>query len=54
MTQSRTFKEKLIPIIAGVTLVVATIIFITVPYALSRHPWEPVAMAKTVPSFHVN
>jgi hypothetical protein len=45
----------MIPIIAGVLLVVATIAFITVPYALARHPWEPAAMVVgTVPSLHLN
>ena len=53
MTQPRTFVAQMIPVIAGVLLVVATVTFITVPYALGRHPWEPVALVGTVPSLHL-
>jgi hypothetical protein len=40
MSQPHTFGAKLIPIVVGVLLVVATVLFITVPYSLGHHPWE--------------
>jgi len=52
MSKSPNFARRLIAVICGVLLVVASVAFITIPYSLGGHPGEAIAMGANQQYFH--
>lgn len=52
MFRSYPYIAELLSIVLGVVIVVVTIAFVTIPYALERHPGEPQTIAASTQNIH--
>ncbi|MEN6585366.1 MAG: hypothetical protein ABFE02_04840 [Sulfuricella sp.] len=52
MKTQPTISVRLLSAVIGVFIVTMTIIFLTVPYAMSSHPGEPLSKAVSTESIH--
>jgi hypothetical protein len=52
MSRSPNFLTRMIAVVLGVLLLVASAAFLTIPYSLGGHPGEVVAIGAGQPSFH--
>lgn len=54
MSRSPNFARRLVTVIGGVLLVVASVAFITIPYSLGAHPGEALVLGASQSYFHAS
>jgi len=54
MSRSPNFARRLVAVIGGASLIVASVAFITIPYSLGAHPGEALVIGANQPYFHAS
>lgn len=53
MTRSKSFLATYLGVVIGTFMLVMTVAFLSVPYAMKAHPGEPMGRAPAASSYHL-